>query len=269
MMLIEGMVSMDREIAPAESFNPKQIQRKTTLEAVGVGCLSFICVAVTCVCGLVSFFVTARLLPGNLGSGLNTWSVDWSRLDGLTSLATLALFVGGLTFAFIDYVRNAVQRKREDAEASFNIYKEVYDRLMSPRDLEARRWIILNLPTLEQAESKDRWLEGIEEQVNKVPPDWRGDRTPGQEHLKTVLNTFDFIGFVAKHYWNMDNELVKWMSPPIAKVWERIEVYVEEEAKQRNEDDYYKSARDFGKHCVEWRQNNHHPQSRIIGRKGT
>ena len=242
------------EITPAESFNPKKIQWKTTREAIGVGCFSFICVAATCLCGLASFPLTS-LLPKSFGSGENIRIIEWGGLDGMASLATVSFIVGGLAFALIDYVRNAVQRKREDAEASFNIYKEVYDRLMDPKAVEARRWIILNLPTFEEAgKDRNKWLECINVEISKVPPGWQGERTPGQEYLKNVLNTLDFIGFVAKYYWNMENELVRWMSPPIAKVWERIEVYVEDEATRRKEKDYYESAREFAEHCVEWRK---------------
>ena len=61
----------------------------------------------------------------------------------------------------------------------------------------------------------------------------------------------------------MENELVFWMSPSISKVWERIDLYVEEEALQRNEPDYYESAREIGKFCVEWRAANY-PPSNII-----
>jgi len=254
---------MGKEITPAESFNPEKIRAKTTRGIIGMGIVSLMFSIAVFLLGLVLFPLTSTL-PDSVGVGANARQLNWNMLEGIASLATLSLVVGGLVFAFIDYVQNAIQRKRDDAEASFNIYKEVYDRLMNSEALAARRWVILNLPTLEDVGSdKKIWLDSINIQVNKIPRGWKSERPPGKEYIKEILNTFDFIGFVAKHYWNMENELVMWMSPSIAKVWERIEFYVEEEAKQRDEPDYYESAREFGKYCVEWR-NKTYPKSNII-----
>jgi len=254
---------MGKKINPAKSYNPKKIRAWTTFGAIMAGIVSLAFVAGTFWYGL-KLFPQTTLLPDTFGSGESVKQVNWSILDGVASLATLSFVVGGIIFALIDYVQNAVQRKREDAETSFNIYREVYDRLMNPKALEARRWIILNLPTIEDVgNDKKKWLESVNTQINRVPHGWKGDRAPGKEYLKDVLNTFDFIGFVAQYYWNMENELVMWMSPSIAKVWERIEFYVEEEARQRDEPDYYESAREFGKYCVEWRNKNY-PKSKII-----
>jgi hypothetical protein len=61
----------------------------------------------------------------------------------------------------------------------------------------------------------------------------------------------------------MENELVLWMSSPVAKVWERIHLYVKEEARQRNEPDYYQSACEFADYCMEWRRENR-PQAKVI-----
>jgi hypothetical protein len=135
---------------------------------------------------------------------------------------------------------------------------------MNHGSLEARRWIILNLPTLDAlGGDQQAWLEHVRSRINSVPRGWRGQRPPGKEYVKEVLNTLDFLGFVQRNYWSIENELVTWMSPPIAKVWERLEPYVEEEARQRNEPDYYESAREFGKYCLEWRRQRY-PRSRII-----
>lgn len=241
------MVTMD----PMESFNLAKIQSKTTWKALRVGFLSCAVAALTFACGGLAFFVLTFFVRSAAERGV----VTWGGMDSLISLATFSLLVGGLTFAFIDYVQNEVQRKLESAQACFNIYKEVYDRLMDPKDLEARRWIIDNVPTLKEiGNDKEKWLKCVSEQIDHVPKGWQGDRAPGKEYLKKVLNTFDFIGFVAEHYWSMENELVEWMSPSIVKVWERIEGYVEDEADRRDEKDYYEPARKFGKRCVEWRQ---------------
>jgi hypothetical protein len=254
---------MDNKITSSEGFNPERIRSQTSRGIIVTGFVSLLFSIAVFILGLFLFPFTSTL-PDSVGIGSNTRPVNWSVLEGMASLATLALVVGGVVFAFIDYIQNAIQRKRDDAEASFNIYREVYDRLMNPEAIIARRWIIENLPTLEDTgNDKKIWLDRINIKLNEVHHGWKGERPPGKEYLKEILNTFDFIGFVAKHYWNMENELVMWMSPLIAKIWERIEYYVEEEARQRNEPDYYESARQFGKYCVEWRQK-HYPKSNFV-----
>lgn len=254
---------MAKKINLAEGFNPQKIRNRTLFSAFMAGAFALVFIGLTFGFGLF-FFRYTTMLPDTYQIGDSTKLINWSTLDGYSSLATFSIVVGGVVFAFINYMQNAIQRKREDAEASFNIYKEVYDRLMSPSALAARRWVIVNLPTIEDV-GNDRkvWLNQVVVQVNKSPRGWKGERSPGKEYIKDILNTFDFIGFVAKHYWNMENEFIMWMSPSIAKVWQRIEVYVEEEATQRNEPDYYESARELGKHCVEWRQKQY-PKSNII-----
>jgi len=247
----------------AEGFNPHRIRNQTRLAAFRGGFIALVVSIIFFVLSLYIFRYTS-LLPDTNQVGESAKQIKWDILDGIASLATFSLVVGGIVFAFIDHIQNAVQRKREEAQASFNIYKEVCDRLMNPEALAARRWVILNLPILEDVgNDKKVWLDRVNTQVNKKPRGWKSERPPGKEYIKDILNTFDFLGFVAKYYWNMENELVMWMSPSIAKVWERIELYVEEEARRRNEPDYYESAREFGKYCVEWRQKKY-PKSSII-----
>lgn len=252
---------MNTELTAAEGFNPKQIQTHIRRQSFLLGAVSFL-VSLLIFGVSVRYFPRASNWPETIGTGANAAQIQWDMLGSITSLITMSLFFGGVVFAFLDYVQTAIQRKRESAEASFNIYKELYDRLMNKEAQAARRWIIQNLPTVDQVGyDKKKWLERIDQALNKDAV--VGQRPPGREYLKEVLNTFDFVGFVARHYWNMENELVRWMSPSVAKVWERIELYVEEEAKQRNEPDYYESARSFGKYCVDWRRE-HYPKSNVI-----
>jgi hypothetical protein len=252
--------------ARGEGFNPKKIRTRTTLEAVLGGIIAFLFIILAF--QAVLYFYPRIILPETLQSGNATRAIDWTHLGDITSLATFALIVGGVVFAFINYVQNAVQRKREEAEASFNIYMEMYNRMMNPQAMEARRWVIENLHTLEEMGNDEKaWLEHLHTKINEIPPDWKGNRPPGKEYLKEILNTFDFIGFVAEHYWSMENELVVWMSSPVAKVWERIHRYVKEEAKQRNEPDYYESACEFADYCMKWRQE--HSLKSIVIENGT
>jgi hypothetical protein len=245
-----------------EGFNPGKIRTRTTLAAVLAGIIALLFGILTIWLSL--HYYPQIMLPEEYPSGGTPRQIDWSHLGDLTSLATFALIVGGVVFAFINYVQNAVQRKREEAETSFGIYMEMYNRLMNPAAMEARRWVIVNLPTLEEMGNDEKaWLAQIQAKINEVPSDWKGGRPPGKEYLKEILNTFDFVGFVGKHYWNMENELVLWMSSPVAKVWERIHLYVEQEANQRNEPDYYESAREFADYCTKWRLENR-PKSTVI-----
>jgi hypothetical protein len=100
--------------------------------------------------------------------------------------------------------------------------------------------------------------------LDEAPLDAPGGRGVGRAHLKVVLNDFDFIGFVNDNYWTMEQEIVEWLSPSIAKVWERIGAYIEWEASRRNEPDYYEAARTFGQYCIKWRSENQYGPSNKI-----
>jgi hypothetical protein len=239
-------------------FDPEKIRRETIGRLIPSGLLS-LAVVVLIFIGTLYLFPQTTSLPENLG----TKSIPWSYLEGFASLLTMSLVIGSLVFAFSEYVQTTIQQRRESAEASFNIYKEVYYQLMNPAATAARRWIILNLPTREDQEDDQSWLKRTTAALNKRPRGWKGERPPGKDYLKEVLNILDFLGFVAKQYWNMEDELVKWMSPSIAKVWERIYLYVIDEAERRNEPDFYESACEFGQHCVAWRDM-HYPKSMVI-----
>lgn len=254
---------MDTKVNLAEGYNPNRIRSRATSRAILAGVVAFAFV-------LLTFWLTIALfpftiaLPETYSVGEYEGQINWDILDGIAGVATFSIVVGGVVFAFINYVQSAVQREREEAQASFNIYKELYDRLMDPEAVAARRWVLKNIPPPgDYGKDKKAWLGQVNSNLNRIPRGWKGERPPGKEYLKNMLNTLDFIGFVANHYWNMENELVIWMSPSIAKVWERIELYVEEEAKQRNEPDYYGSAREFGRYCVQWRDDRY-PKAEII-----
>ena len=240
-------------------FDPKQIEQKTKARLLRTSLISLIVFFAVLLLILRFLFPLTTYLPDSNPGG----EINWPLLEGIASLITVSLVIGGLAFAFIEYVQTAVQQSRENAETSFNMYKEIYYKLMTSEAVEARRWIILNLPTKQDHEDDQAWLRRTIDALDKLPQGQEGGRPPGRDYLKEVLNTFDFIGFVAKHYWNMDNELVTWMSPPVAKVWERIHLFVEHEAKLRNEPDFYESACEFGQYCLEWR-NAHYPPSTII-----
>jgi hypothetical protein len=178
-------------------------------------------------------------------------------LEGMASLVSLALVLAGVAFVLREHYNNEIQQERELAMAQFDIYKDLFDRLMNPQDIEARRWILYNVhPCPKEEAEKAAWIKNLREVLHDKTLG-EIERTPiGQAHVKRVLNTIDFIGFVDQNYWNMDGQLQNWLGGPIAKVWILIEPHVLAEAAERNEDDYYIAARIFGKKCVdEWRKN--------------
>ena len=81
-----------------------------------------------------------------------------------------------------------------------------------------------------------------------------GDLPEGQKALKLTLNCFDYIGFIANHYWEIEADSLDWISAPIAKVWRRIGPYVLHIRTLRETTDYYLSAEYIGNLCVQWRQ---------------
>ena len=212
-----------------------------------------------------ALFPLTAWLPKTVSSGGTVNSLDWSLLGNIASVVTMSLIVGGLVFAVSQYVENADQRRREAAQAGFSMYKEVVDRLMSQEATTARRWIILNLPTLDEAGNDNTaWLARTTALINAIPTGEKAERAQGKTYLKQVLNDFDFLGFVAQHYWSMENELVEWMSAPVAKTWERIYSYVDYEAQERAEPDFYASARWLGQRCLKWRSSQEYQRSKII-----
>jgi hypothetical protein len=187
----------------------------------------------------------------------------WSLLEGMTGLATLSLAMGGIVFAAIEYYESSEERADKAAQEEFNLYQDIFDQLMDPDEIAARRWIILNIPLRAEGEPEEEWILKVRSIIFQKPPG-STDIAPGHGCVKQVLNTFDYLGFVACHYWDLEGPLIEWMNPPIAKVWERIGPYVEEEARRRNEPDYYKSARDFGNHCIAWRDQKAFPEPTIV-----
>jgi len=76
----------------------------------------------------------------------------------------------------------------------------------------------------------------------------------GQRAVKMTLNLLDYIGFIAKNYWDIEDDSLDWLGLPIAKIWKRIGPYVLEVRRQRKVNDYYVFAEFIGRLCIEWRQ---------------
>jgi hypothetical protein len=247
----------------SNSFSPSQVKKRVRRTLLWAGLLSA-AIAIGAFLGALKLFPRIQFLPGAPGAVETDTRVPWELLEGFAGLATLCLVIGGLVFAYIEYRRSAIHDSRESALSSFNIYKEMYDRLTCPEDTQARRWIMENLRTLDDmGGDQAKWLAYNKAQLERSPEGEHPERPLGREYLKRVLNTFDFVGYVDKHYWAMEYDLVRWMNPPIAKVWARISCVVEAEAEERKEPDFYRAARDLGCRCLEWRQDNY-PGSTFI-----
>ena len=76
----------------------------------------------------------------------------------------------------------------------------------------------------------------------------------GQNAVKLTLNCFDYIGFIVKHYWDVEKDSLDWISAPVAKVWRRIGPYVDHVRTVRKTTDYYLFAEHLGNLCIEYRR---------------
>jgi hypothetical protein len=199
---------------------------------------------------LVLLLVLYRVIV--LVSGAATDMESWLLLDGVMSMVTLAVLMGGGLFALTEYIEAEEERRQANAQQQFGLYDSLVARLMNPEEIAIRRWVILNVPIYQQGQDFDDWTRRVREIIfTKQPGDQ--DQATGHKHVKSVLNTFDYLGFVAINYWDLDGPLMDWMNPMITKVWDRLGPYIEEESRRRSEPDYYKWARVFGQRCCEWR----------------
>ena len=247
-----------------ERFKPEKRRRKGIaglLERISVGGQLVISV-------VLAFAFLALILwvfpPLATAVGVTANPDVWGVLDGFASLATLAVLFGGGIFALGEYIESESNRKENAAQVSFSLFQQIFDQLMHPDEIAARRWILQHVPSRDRFDTEDAWLLAIRDVLfeGEAP----GVTAEGHRCVKQVLNTFDYIGFVARNYWDLEGPLIEWMCPPVTKVWERIGPYIEEEARRRNEPDYYKWARFFGLYCIEWRRNQDFPRPNYVDR---
>jgi hypothetical protein len=189
---------------------------------------------------------------------------DWGLLGGFTSLISLALVAGGLTFAGYEYISKENAKTREEAKLSYDIYKAISDKLTAPEQEAARRWILQNIEAWKDGEDIAAWYQKTQAKIMECQPGDGKSLPDGHAAVKLTLNCFDYIGFVAEHYWNIDNDSLDWISPPIAKVWKLLGPYVAQVREVKGASDYYVSADKFGKQCIEWRVNNGLPDEKIV-----
>ncbi len=154
----------------------------------------------------------------------------WDAMQGVSAAAAFALTVGGALVIF-------VQLNAALAGLNLDIYNHAFERMMSKENVEARRWIYRELP--------NDFNEGL--QYLETHPE-------GLEHIKLVLNSFDYLGFLVREGWAPSDSVIRWVSPFVVKTWDKIEPYVQREIKRRtNEPDYYDAACYLAERCREWR----------------
>ncbi|MBN1123142.1 MAG: hypothetical protein JXJ17_18865 [Anaerolineae bacterium] len=159
----------------------------------------------------------------------------WAALEGLSGAATLATVIGGGLMALAQLVESIDNREAQIAAHNLAAYNSIFDKMMTDRNIEARRWIYMNL-------SPDPRL-GLESLSDE-----------GRSHVKLVLNSFDQLGFLLQQDLISSDAIIEWVSPFVVKVWSLLGPYVEYEAARRNEPDYYESARYLAERCIEQRQ---------------
>jgi len=190
--------------------------------------------------GLLLLVGVISLIIGLLWVGVASWlqqqlglsAGQWARLETLTSVAAFAVALGTGVL---------VLRELAETESGRNldVYRDLYERLMSPEAIEARRYLYTRLPL----------DDGGQVEVEAVLADDEARR-----RVKEVLNLLDYFGFLAQRDWVTEEAVIGWLSPVVVKVWARIGPLVAYECAQRPEEpDYYRAARQLAAQCQAWR----------------
>ncbi|MGF1505581.1 MAG: hypothetical protein ACFB51_10730 [Anaerolineae bacterium] len=217
----------------------------------------FLIALVATVVTFILLLVGSPWVAGIVGAEVDT--EFWDLLEGFVSVLTASLVIGGGLFALAEYIEAEDARRKADAQNSFAQFERIFEQLMRPDDIAARRWILQHIREHDpEVETQAEWIAATRAVI--FPPD--GSPSEGRRHIKQMLNTFDYLGFVAFNYWQSAEleRLTEWMSPSIAKVWRRIGPYIEWEAERRREPDFYLSAREWGQHCIAWRRKADFPE---------
>ncbi len=195
---------------------------------------------------------------------------NWSLLEGFASAVSLALLVGGLIFAVVEYtnaettkLKEKIAEDREKNKLSYEIYTAIYNKLTDPAQEAARRWILMNIDIKKIDEDIEDWYERTQATIMSGSVGSTTGLPEGQHAVKLTLNCFDYIGFIASHYWEVEADSLDWISAPIAKIWRRMGPYVLHVRVLRNTTDYYLSAEYVGKLCLEWRESKGLPDEEI------
>lgn len=173
-------------------------------------------------------------------------SVDqWGAIEGFAALATFAFGVTAGLFVVLELMEASDSRNLE-------IYQDIYEKFMSTKQIEARRFIYSQIPD----DLSGQELSDFIRQYSEDHPPQEGELS-AHDQVKSVLNAIDYFGFLAQQDWVTADEMIGWVSPIVVKVWEKIGLLVAYEIEQRpNEPDYYEAAVELARKCFEWRLEN-------------
>jgi hypothetical protein len=156
----------------------------------------------------------------------------WAVLEALATAAAFSVAVGG-GLMVLAQLTEAVDSR------NLNIFNDVFERLASDRNIDARRWIYQNLP-----DNPGQGLASLSEE--------------GRQNVKYVLNSFDHLGFLIQQDWvsgEAEDAIVGWVSPFVVKTWEKLGPYIDYEVTQRPEEpDYYEAVRHLAEKCIAHRK---------------
>ncbi len=156
---------------------------------------------------------------------------QWKTLGSFTSAVAFAFAFGTGIIALVEFGQAVDSR-------NLDIYRDIYQKLMSEEQIEARR-TIYNLPEYTDRQARIKAIYADDD---------------AKKAIKDVLNLFDYFGFIVAQDWVTADEIIGWLSPVVVKVWERIEPAVTHEREQRPEEpDYYISAVELASRCQAWR----------------
>ncbi len=222
----------------------------------------------------LGFFALFTILFTLVGYSITMWlfnvfsfnvsgAQDWNLLSGFVGVLTLSFLVGGLVTSVIDRVNADVIESREKAKLSYEIYQAIFEKLTDPKQEAARRWILVNMNIKKDNEDLAAWYARTQEKIMAAEGGQDDGLPEGQRAVKMTLNLLDYIGFIAKNYWDIEDDFLDWLSLPVAKIWRRIGPYVLEIRRQRKADDYYVFAEYIGKLCIQRRQNRRLPDEEL------
>jgi hypothetical protein len=156
----------------------------------------------------------------------------WAMMEALSATAAFSVAVGG-GLMVLAQLTEAVDSR------NLTIFNDVFERLMADRNIEARRWIYANLP-----DDPEQGLASLSDE--------------GREYVKLVLNSFDHLGFLMQQDWvsaEAEDAIIRWVSPFVARIWQKLGPYVDYELARRPEEpDYYEAARLLAEQCVAYRK---------------
>ncbi len=174
-------------------------------------------------CNAGLFLLWLLLQAVNISSNL------WAMIEALMTAAGAAAVVGAAYIAHKELNELTSSRHLDVADKLFH-------ELNSPENIAARRWVYQTLPDDVAA---GRAL--------------LGESPAGLAAFKQVLNSLDRVAFLTQRDWIPEEMVMAWMNPMIVKAWVKVEPYIHEESRQRQEADYYVEVRFLAEHCILWR----------------